>query len=60
VFALIARLFDLEWLPAIVVGGALSMSSTTIILHQLTESCAIIAVELPPVDDVRRHLDVEG
>ncbi|MFI5270286.1 MAG: cation:proton antiporter, partial [Chloroflexota bacterium] len=36
-FACIARLFGLAWLPAIVVGGALSMSSTTIILHQLTE-----------------------
>ena len=37
VFALLARLCGFEWLPAIVVGGALSMSSTTIILHQLTE-----------------------
>src|SRR6185503_8074295 len=41
VFALIARFFGLEWLPAIVVGGALSMSSTTIILHQLTESAEL-------------------
>ena len=37
VFALIARLFGLPWLTAIVVGGALSMSSTAIILQQLTE-----------------------
>src|SRR4029077_20164992 len=41
VFALIARLFGLAWLPAIVVGGALSMSSTTIILPQLTERAEV-------------------
>ncbi len=37
VFAVIARLCGLSWLTAIVVGGALSMSSTAIILQQLTE-----------------------
>jgi CPA2 family monovalent cation:H+ antiporter-2 len=36
-FALIARCFGLSWLTAVVVGGALSMSSTAIILQQLTE-----------------------
>ncbi len=37
VFSAIARLCGLSWLTAIVVGGALSMSSTAIILQQLTE-----------------------
>jgi monovalent cation:H+ antiporter-2, CPA2 family len=37
VFALIARLLGLQWLTAIVVGGAIAMSSTAILLQQLTE-----------------------
>ena len=37
VFALIARLLGLDWLTAIVVGGAIAMSSTAILLQQLTE-----------------------
>jgi CPA2 family monovalent cation:H+ antiporter-2 len=36
-FALIAWLLGLHWLTAIVVGGAVSMSSTAILLQQLTE-----------------------
>jgi K+:H+ antiporter len=36
-FALIGRALDLPWLTAIVVGGAVSMSSTAILLAQLTE-----------------------
>src|ERR1700755_1538906 len=37
VFALIAWLLGIKWLTAIVVGGAISMSSTAILLQQLTE-----------------------
>jgi monovalent cation:H+ antiporter-2, CPA2 family len=37
VFALIAWLCGVGWLTAIVIGGALSLSSTAIILQQLTE-----------------------
>jgi len=37
VFALIAWMLGLHWLTAIVVGGAISMSSTAILLQQLTE-----------------------
>jgi CPA2 family monovalent cation:H+ antiporter-2 len=37
VFALIAWLLGLQWLTAIVVGGAIAMSSTAILLQQLTE-----------------------
>src|SRR3979490_3255674 len=37
VFALIAWLLGLDWLRAIVVGGAIAMSSTAILLQQLTE-----------------------
>lgn len=37
VFALIGWLLGLHWLTAIVVGGAVSMSSTAILLQQLTE-----------------------
>jgi CPA2 family monovalent cation:H+ antiporter-2 len=37
VFAGIARLFGLPWLTAVVVGGAVAMSSTAILLQQLTE-----------------------
>ena len=36
-FATIARLAGVPWLMSIVVGGAISMSSTAIIMHQLTE-----------------------
>src|ERR1700756_658037 len=37
VCALIAHWLGVGWLPAIVLGGALSMSSTAILLQQLTE-----------------------
>src|SRR5215510_3308636 len=37
VFASIARLAGVPWLMSVVVGGAISMSSTAIIMHQLTE-----------------------
>ncbi len=37
VFALLAHLLGVDWLPAIVVGGAVSMSSTAMLLQQLTE-----------------------
>src|SRR5690242_15783022 len=36
-FACIARGLDVPWLMAIVIGGAISMSSTAIIVHQLTD-----------------------
>jgi CPA2 family monovalent cation:H+ antiporter-2 len=36
-FACIAKLAGVPWLMSIVVGGAISMSSTAIIMHQLTE-----------------------
>jgi CPA2 family monovalent cation:H+ antiporter-2 len=35
--ALIARFFGVPWLIAVVVGGAIAMSSTAIILHELTD-----------------------
>ncbi|MBV8497539.1 MAG: cation:proton antiporter [Gammaproteobacteria bacterium] len=37
VFALLARLLGTAWLPAVVLGGAVAMSSTAILLQQLTE-----------------------
>src|ERR1700746_2489680 len=37
VFAFIAYLLGIPWLVAIVVGGAVAMSSTAILLQQLTE-----------------------
>jgi CPA2 family monovalent cation:H+ antiporter-2 len=37
IFAGIARLLGVPWLMAVVIGGALSMSSTAIIMHQLTD-----------------------
>jgi CPA2 family monovalent cation:H+ antiporter-2 len=37
VFACVARAVGVPWLMAIVVGGAISMSSTAIIVHQLTD-----------------------
>src|SRR5580704_16611632 len=37
VFALLTHLLGVPWLVAIVLGGALSMSSTSILLQQLTE-----------------------
>src|SRR5690349_22070451 len=37
VFAVIARIVGVDWPMAIVIGGAISMSSTAIIMHQLTE-----------------------
>src|SRR5215469_5648490 len=36
-FAVLARLGGISWPAAVVVGGALAMSSTAILLHQLTE-----------------------
>ncbi len=41
VFMLIGRLFGLPWLVAVVVGGAVSMSSTAIVIRQLTEQAEI-------------------
>jgi CPA2 family monovalent cation:H+ antiporter-2 len=37
VFAALARLTGIAWPAALVLGGAVSMSSTAILLHQLTE-----------------------
>jgi len=37
VFAAIARVLGVPWLMAVVIGGALSMSSTAIIMRQLTD-----------------------
>jgi monovalent cation:H+ antiporter-2, CPA2 family len=37
VFACIGRLAGVDWPMAVVIGGAISMSSTAIIMHQLTE-----------------------
>jgi CPA2 family monovalent cation:H+ antiporter-2 len=37
-FALIGTLIGVPWLVAIVLGGAVAMSSTAILLQQLTES----------------------
>src|SRR5579871_5618261 len=37
VFALLARAFEVPWPTGIVVGGAIAMSSTAILLQQLTE-----------------------
>lgn len=41
VFACIARFAGVEWPMAVVIGGAISMSSTAIIMHQLTESAEL-------------------
>ena len=41
VFALIGRLLGMSWLVAITVGGALSMSSTAIVVRQLTEQAEL-------------------
>ena len=37
VFAILGKLLGIPWLPAIVLGGAVAMSSTAILLQQLTE-----------------------
>jgi CPA2 family monovalent cation:H+ antiporter-2 len=37
VFALVGRLFGLSWPAAVTVGGAVSMSSTAIVMRQLTD-----------------------
>jgi CPA2 family monovalent cation:H+ antiporter-2 len=37
IITLIARFFGVPWLIAVVVGGAIAMSSTAIILHELTD-----------------------
>jgi len=39
--ALVARLLGFPWLTAVVVGGAVSMSSTAILLKQLTETAEL-------------------
>jgi CPA2 family monovalent cation:H+ antiporter-2 len=36
-FTAIAHLFGVQWLTAVVIGAAVAMSSTAIILHQLTD-----------------------
>jgi CPA2 family monovalent cation:H+ antiporter-2 len=36
-FAILGKLLGITWLPAIVLGGAVAMSSTAILLQQLTE-----------------------
>src|SRR6516225_9419256 len=41
VFAVLAHLLGVPWLVAIVLGGALAMSSTALLLHQLTERAEI-------------------
>jgi CPA2 family monovalent cation:H+ antiporter-2 len=41
VFAVLARLDGIAWPAAVVVGGTLAMSSTAILLHQLTERAEI-------------------
>ncbi|MEO6187055.1 MAG: monovalent cation:proton antiporter-2 (CPA2) family protein [Steroidobacteraceae bacterium] len=40
-FVGIGRMFGLSWLTAVVVGGALSMSSTAIVIRQLTEQAEV-------------------
>ncbi|MEO6079367.1 MAG: monovalent cation:proton antiporter-2 (CPA2) family protein [Steroidobacteraceae bacterium] len=40
-FAVTGRLLGLSWLMAVAVGGALSMSSTAIVIRQLTEQAEI-------------------
>ena len=40
-FATIGRLLGLSWLVAIAIGGALSMTSTAIVIRQLTEQVEI-------------------
>src|ERR1043165_4907812 len=37
VFACLARFLGIDWPMAVVIGGAISMSSTAIIVHQLTD-----------------------
>lgn len=41
VFATLGRLFGLSWLTAVTVGGAVAMSSTAIVIRQLTEQAEI-------------------
>ncbi|MEP7311348.1 MAG: cation:proton antiporter [Pseudomonadota bacterium] len=41
VFALIGHYFGLSWLAAITVGGAVAMSSTAIVIRQLTEQAEV-------------------
>lgn len=40
-FALLGRLAGVAWLPAITVGGAVAMSSTAIVMRQLTEQSEV-------------------
>jgi K+:H+ antiporter len=41
VFALLGNLLGIPWLAATVLGGAIAMSSTALLLHQLTERAEI-------------------
>ena len=41
VFAVLGNLLGISWLAAVVLGGAVAMSSTAILLHQLTERAEI-------------------
>ncbi len=47
-FVGIGRLLGLSWLVSIVIGGALSMSSTAIVIRQLTEQAEINRTHGPP------------
>ena len=40
-FALLGHLAGLAWLPAVIVGGAVAMSSTAIVIRQLTEQSEV-------------------
>ena len=40
-FALLGRVAGFTWLPAVVVGGAIAMSSTAIVIRQLTEQSEV-------------------
>ncbi len=40
-FSVIARLFGFEWGPAVIIGGMLALSSTAIVIKQLTEAGAL-------------------
>lgn len=40
-FAVVGRVAGLAWLPAITVGGAVAMSSTAIVIRQLTEQSEV-------------------
>jgi len=64
VFACIARIAGVEWPMALVIGGAISMSSTAIIMHQLTDRAesppqvANTSTATPESPSPRRHTTV--